>query len=189
MFDGPDGSHQDGFRVGLRHAGQCCLETQYRLQQPRGFGGDHVALCAHLAQVRCEVVVLVEDGLWPGLLHSPPRGQIRRGVVEEEVAAEDLPHVLVHLDYREHGAEVHPGRFHCVVAFDITDRDPGVHQLRVVLEPGAIVHLPGQLQLANLVGQQFLGHDAEQLPRPLMVGECAGEHLRLVERDVVMRHA
>lgn len=108
--------------------------------------------------------------------------------VEEQVAAEDVPHPVGNSDHCEHGVHVHPSHIHCAVALDVADSNARVHQLRIELKPGVIVDFGRQLQITYLIGQQFLRHDVEATC-PFVVGERAGERLGVEERDVAVSHA
>ena len=45
------------------------------------------------------------------------------------------------------------------------------------------------MKIADLVGEQFFGHDIELFPRVFLVDQQAGERLGLVEGDVAVSHA
>ena len=87
--------------------------------------------------------------------------------------------MFVDADHREHRVQVHSGRLHGPVPFDVVNGDAGIHESRKVFESRVLVHVTRSLEIADLVGEQFFGHYIEHCSRLILVNQQLGERLDL----------
>lgn len=74
------------------------------------------------------------------------------------------------------------------MTLDVADVDAGVDEPCFVFKSGGLVDIVRELQVADLVGEQLLGDDAELLACPVLMDQQAGKSLGFVKGDVSVGH-